>query len=265
MGSRQDPNRRPTKAERKEQARHERARIQREMVSRSRNRRIGVALVSIAVLGAVAAAVITRAGSAGDLTAPDDLLARAGAAIQQAGCREVEATGFYGGVTDPQAPDYQDQSHIGTGNLFPVMPPLASYPSLPPTSGPHNAVPLGAGVYGDPPPIDQVIHSLEHGAAVIWYDPDSPADMVGRIEAFYEGAEGVRADRVIVAPFDYPDAGEAGLLPPGTQMALVAWHRLGSCADPNLAAAFDFTSQYAFPTYGDRAYQGEAPEAGEGI
>jgi hypothetical protein len=75
----------------------------------------------------------------------------------------------------------------------------------------------------------------------------------------------VGQDRVIVAPYDYPDGGEAGLLPPGTQMALVAWHRLQSCARPNLAAAFGFTSQFAFPTFGGRPYQGEAPEQGSAI
>jgi hypothetical protein len=33
----------------------------------------------------------------------------------------------------------------------------------------------------------------------------------------------------------------------------------------DLAAAFDFTSQYAFPTFGGRPYQGEAPERGGAI
>ena len=48
----------------------------------------------------------------------------------------------------------------------------STYPSVPPASGPHNSIPYGAGVYGTPPPIDRVIHSLEHGAAIVWYSPD---------------------------------------------------------------------------------------------
>src|SRR3546814_8016556 len=47
-----------------------------------------------------------------------------------------------------------------------AMPPLSSYPSVPLASGPHNPTPWSRGVYSTPPPIDQVIHSLEHGAAV---------------------------------------------------------------------------------------------------
>ena len=45
-------------------------------------------------------------------------------------------------------------------------------------------------------------------------------------------------------------------------MALVSWHRLRSCASVDLAVAFDFTSQYSFPTAEDRDYAGDAPEPG---
>jgi hypothetical protein len=45
-------------------------------------------------------------------------------------------------------------------------------------------------------------------------------------------------------------------------MALVAWHNVQTCANVNLAAAFGFTSEYAFPTFEQREYKGEAPEAG---
>ena len=45
-------------------------------------------------------------------------------------------------------------------------------------------------------------------------------------------------------------------------MALVGWRRLRACATPSLAVAFDFTSQYSYPTTQDREYAGEAPERG---
>jgi hypothetical protein len=48
-------------------------------------------------------------------------------------------------------------------------------------------------------------------------------------------------------------------------MALVAWHYLERCRDVSLGAAFEFSSQYAFPVYADRQYAGEAPEAGGGF
>lgn len=262
--SRPDPNRRPTKAERREQARLERERIQREMASRSRNRKIGLILVAVAVAGAAGAAIVSAAGSP-SFPAPGALLQRADAAAQQAGCGDVQTAEPYGGVADPQAPGYQDQIHVGPGAAFAVMPGLETYPSVPPASGPHNDVTLSAGVYSEPPAVDRLIHSLEHGAAVIWYAPDAPTATIDQIAAFYRQNDPIGQDRVIVAPYDYPAAGAAGILPPGTQMVVVAWHRLQSCASPSLAAAFGFTSQYAFPTYGGRGYQGEAPEPGRAI
>ena len=48
------------------------------------------------------------------------------------------------------------------------------YSSLPGTSGPHWD-PSGIanwGVYSTPQPETQVIHNLEHGGIVIWYDPE---------------------------------------------------------------------------------------------
>jgi uncharacterized protein DUF3105 len=260
--SRPDPRRRPTKAERKEEARLERERIQRAMAKRSRNRKLGVGLMAVAVAGAIGAVAITAAGSP-DIPDPDALLRRAGSATQQAGCEPVETIGAYGAIDDPADPGYTDRTHVGGGS-FVSMPPLETYPSVPPTSGPHADTTLGAGVYDDPPAVDRVLHSLEHGAAVIWFDPDASSETIDEIRAFYRQNDAVRQDRVIVAPFDYPDQGAAGLFPPGIEMALVAWHRMQTCAEPSVAAAFGFTSQYAFPTYGTRPYQGESPEAERG-
>jgi hypothetical protein len=44
------------------------------------------------------------------------------------------------------------------------------YSSLPATSGPHWGTPDNWGVYTTPQNESQVIHNLEHGGIVIWYD-----------------------------------------------------------------------------------------------
>lgn len=52
------------------------------------------------------------------------------------------------------------------------------YSSLPATSGPHWD-PSGIanwGVYTSPQPETQLIHNLEHGGIVIWYDPEAVSD-----------------------------------------------------------------------------------------
>jgi Protein of unknown function (DUF3105) len=261
-------SRRPTKAERKEEARLERERIQRQMAARKRNRTLGLVVIAVGVAVVVAVVFITQNGdsSASGIPTPQSLLDQAANDVGTAGCDQVQEEGFYGGVSDTNSPDYQDQAHIGDDKRFPEMPPIDSYPSQPPASGPHAAIPPGplpAGVYDSPPDLARAIHSLEHGGTIIWYSPDvsgKALDTINRIKEFYGQSDNVGQDRVIVAPYDYDQAG--GQLPKGTQMALVAWHKLQTCAQPNLAVAFDFTSQYSFPAAVDREYQGEAPEPG---
>ena len=45
-------------------------------------------------------------------------------------------------------------------------------------------------------------------------------------------------------------------------MALVAWHRLRTCDELDLAVAFDFTSQYSSPTAAEPRVRGCRPRAG---
>jgi hypothetical protein len=118
-------------------------------------------------------------------------------------------------------------------------------------------------VYETSPPILRVIHSLEHGAGVVWYSPAANGAQLDNLKEFYEDAD--VGSRVIVAPYDYPAEVDAGLLPAGTQMAFVGWHQVERCARVSLAAAFDFTSQYAAPPFGSRPYLGDAPEPGASL
>lgn len=245
-----NPSGRPTKAERKDQARRERLELQRKMARARRNRRVLLG-ASALVIAAVAIFSLTRPTEA--VATPDEMLQRGAQASEAAGCEEARRV-------DPFEPQAQDQAHVDTSA---ELPPLSAYPSVPPASGPHNPSPLGAGVYDSAPPIDRVIHSLEHGAAVVWYAPEAGGEALEELRRFYDQPSA--GARVIVAPYNYPDQGDAGRLPSGTQMALVAWHHLEECAQVNAAAAFDFTSSYSAPPYGERPYLGEAPEAGAAI
>jgi hypothetical protein len=230
--------------------------------------RIWVLVVGgIVLLGVIAAVASTgdgdvdqanasRAPTGALLPSPDELLGEAPSAAAAAGCDDVTTVG-------PYKPRALDQAHAGYGGH--PLPPLSTFPSVPPTSGPHNPVPLPAGIYGSAPPIDHVLHSLEHGAAIIWYDPSVPGEELDRLREFYrdyritpEGS--AQGAKIIIAPYDYPDEGEAGRLPLRVHMALTAWHRLQTCADVSLSAAFDFTSQYVVPPFENRTYKGEAPE-----
>jgi hypothetical protein len=140
------------------------------------------------------------------------------------------------------------------------MPALSTYPSIPPTSGPHAPVTQGAGVYDSAPPLDQVIHSLEHGSVVIWYDPAAGGEELQKIKDFYAGE-----DHVIVAPYDYPDHGQDGRLPAGVEMSISAWHFEQECADPSLAVTAAFVDGYRFSADTPDRYEGQAPEPGAAI
>jgi hypothetical protein len=66
-----------------------------------------------------------------------------------------------------------------------------SYNSNPPTSGPHtgNAV-AGGGIKDAPVPDEIVVHSLEHGAVVLWYRDDVGQEDLERLKKVFNEAVG---------------------------------------------------------------------------
>lgn len=70
--------------------------------------------------------------------------------------------------------------HIARGKSHPA------YNSNPPTSGPHWADVAGAGIKDETVPDELVLHSMEHGAAVVWYREGLGQAEIDKIkEAFY--------------------------------------------------------------------------------
>jgi hypothetical protein len=243
----------PNRQERKEAARLARERLRRKAARRRVYRRAAISLVIAGLIGGVVLLANRPKGS--PLNAQEKrLLAQAPAALTSAGCSGVQTTKDY--------PDDHDRTHIGDPAV-PAAPPLSSYPSIPPASGPHNPVPLSHGVYTAPTPVDQVIHSLEHAAVVIWYSPSAASDP-GQQKALADLTDFFRQDnegqKVIVAPYDYPDQGEAGQLPQGKSMVLVSWHHIRTCDQISLPVSFDFVTHYRFPAPKGEAYRGTAPE-----
>ena len=255
--------RRPTKAERREQARREREEIQRRMARRRRNRSIGLVLVAVSVVTVVVAVFLTTGGGSGSgIASGNDLLKQAPAATKAAGCDAVQSTPNYQDAkgADPAI----DHAHIGSAEM-PTAPELSTYPTTAPASGPHDQTPLPAGIYATTPDVYSSIHALEHGGVIIWYAPGTSNDQLTQLLEFYGQRPkdaNVGQDRVIIAPYSVPGQGTASELPSGVQMALVSWHRLQTCSSVNLAVAFDFTSQYENPVWDGRTYKGVAREPG---
>ena len=229
---------------RKEEARQQRTAIRRRMAMRRYARWTAAGLV---LAGLVTFLTVRSLHNAAENRrreqAQQSLLSRASAAAKAAGCTKVQAVPAYAG---------DDQQHV------PTLPALTTYPSQPPTSGPHFFTPLRAGFYASPPDLGKAIHSLEHGAAELWFSPSTPSSRVAELRSAF----GV-LDHVIVAPYDYSQP--RGQLPAGRQMVLVAWHKIQYCDQASAAAASAFVHAYAWTAADTSAYKGEAPEAGAAI
>lgn len=215
----------PNRQARKDAARREREALQRKMRRRRTYR----------VLGAVLVVLVAAAAIGVYLTVFRQTPAEA------AGCGPLEHIA-------PYQPARDDRVHIGPSADVATPPPLSSYRSSPPTSGPHlpPGEQLPAGVYTSAPNVYSAIHSLEHGAVIIWYRPGLRDTALSEIQTYFRDPANV--DHVIVAPYNYPKDGAAGRLKSGEDVALVFWHHLEFCQRPSLAVAKDFVAKYRIKT-----------------
>lgn len=112
-------------------------------------------------------------------------------------------------------------NHMARGQQF-------RYPSQFPTSGPHDPNLLNPGFYSDPQRSERLVHSLEHGMIVMYYDEpggdamDTLRDWTGQFRGPWSGVIAVK---------------RPGL---GQEVVLTAWQRLFRLDpfDPAAAAAF---------------------------
>ena len=116
--------------------------------------------------------------------------------------------------------DESSHEHV-TGNV--------QYDRTPPAGGAHNALWLNCGVYGDPVPSVNAVHSLEHGAVWITYRPDLPAASVSQLQQFVE-THYVGAQRYLIL------SSYVGIPSPIVASAWGAQLQLSSPTDPRLAA-----------------------------
>ncbi len=64
------------------------------------------------------------------------------------------------------------------------------YSSNPPATGEHYATTAHGGVYDVAPPDGNLVHSLEHGAVILWYKPDIPKDDIEKLKKIFNEALG---------------------------------------------------------------------------
>lgn len=167
---------------------------------------IGIALV--VVIAVVALILREQGGDGGPI----------GVAESRAGCTDIETF------------DDQGRDHVEEGTQV-------EYETTPPTSGPHYGTPADPGYYASPQPPERLVHNLEHGQLVIWYDPAAPAAVRDDIEAFVDD----NPVAFVAAPYDQVPEGN---------FTITAWGASMSCEQFSEAALEDFRERY----------QGRGPE-----
>lgn len=125
------------------------------------------------------------------------------------------------------------------------------YSSLPATSGPHWGSPNNWGVYTTPQNESQLIHNMEHGGVIVWYDPDRvDADGVSDLANYVttQVSSGISGRyKFILSPW----SGEVELRTP---VAVTAWRQLLELDAVDTSAIDEFA----------RAHYGRSPEPNGG-
>jgi hypothetical protein len=200
---------------------------------------VACAVVGLIIIGAAAIPLIRQnkaaSGSLSDI----------GTAKGSAGCQDVVRKKASG-----------TQVHKPEGTPI-------TYGDAPPAFGPHYPTPAAFGrkfyTVDDRPPVAQLVHNLEHGYTLLWYDATVAGEgsQLTDVKAIASKFEGKKlGDKFIAAPWTSKD-GKA--FPKGTHVALTHWSAGGAptdptkqegvwqyCAKPSGAAVSSFMKDYPF-------------------
>ncbi len=105
-------------------------------------------------------------------------------------------------------------NHVADGTIV-------DYKSNPPTTGPHYNRTSVAGMYDTPVPDGNLIHSMEHGAVILWYKSSLSKEQVDQLKQIYNS---VKVSKKIMVPRE--NFGDTSDTLSDTLVALTSWERL---------------------------------------
>ena len=149
------------------------------------------------------------------------------------------------GCTVDQKLEDAGQGHLD-GSSLGEQPPDALYPDRPAASGQHFGNWIMTGVYDQPIDERALVHDLEHGYIVGYYDEGADEQAVEDFKADAQTRIDGKFKKIIVAPWD-------GELPGEANFAYVAWNQRQTCAE------YDENTFDVFVT-AHHSSAGEAPE-----
>lgn len=151
----------------------------------------------------------------------------------------VAACGGGSSFEDSRLREFEDQfTTAGQPHLPPGTP--ANYNSTPPYAGPHWSQPLRCGIYEQEQQFEPMVHTMEHGAVILYYQP--LVHEADEIAAMHVVASSLLNDgtRLIMVPS----------LRLGSPVVLTSWGRL---------LAMDEFEEDTLRGFID-AFEGDAPE-----
>lgn len=214
---------------------------------KAEQRRRTVGLLAICLVLALALLAYPVYLFVDDYRARNATLTELGTSLSAAGCDPVEEAAASG-----------NQDHVEDGTQVP-------YDQFPPASGPHyeSPAPFTKRFYSadDRPPVETLVHNLEHGYTVVWYRdtmPEEEKTALQRVAKTLTGDDTYNPEnKFIAAPWTEADG--AGF-PAGKDVVLTRWFAdptnptdqasqkgvRQSCTRVSGAAIADFRAKYPF-------------------
>jgi hypothetical protein len=133
------------------------------------------------------------------------------------------------GCSDVESHDIEGQEHVD------VTP---QYETNPPTSGNHLQTPASPGFFEEAVDPGALVHNMEHGQIIFWYDPEAPQDTIDALEAVVDQ----EFESSIAVPWDEVES-------PYT-FSMTAWGASQHCREVSQTVVDSFREEF----------QGKGPE-----
>jgi hypothetical protein len=221
----------------------EQLRKQAQAAERRRTMTVFIACAAVAaIIVAIAVYAIIKQNNKDDALRATDL-DKLGASAVAAGCDPVKTVDGTGANEHTTAP--------------------VTYATTPPAFGMHNPAPDTSGIHVDPaderPPVEVLVHNLEHGWTIVWYD-ESVAGDSGAVDVLkatadkFDGHGNDPSYNMIVAPWTSSDGGGTPI-PDGKHIAFTHWSIHHQTFDPNAWDGHNVADgEPAIPSFGESEY-----------
>jgi hypothetical protein len=199
------------------------------------------AALALVIIGVAAVAIVKQQNKDEALRATD--LNKLGDSAAAAGCEPVKTV---------------DGTGTGDHTTAPV-----DYQTTPPAFGAHNPSPDTSGTHfytaDDRPPVEVLVHNLEHGWTIVWYDETiaKDNDAMDTLKATADKFGGHGNDpsyNMIIAPWTSDDGGGEPI-PDGKHIAFTHWSIHHQTFDPSAWDGHNTgDGEPAIPSFGESQY-----------